>query len=86
MRIVEFPVNEKGDMSIGLYPEMRWQPRQTRKQVFGGILEQIVNANRLGDDLSAVSEHRFFKRFGVSVAPPAFFAVATGAREPRTRR
>ena len=41
-------------MPIGLYPEMRWQPRQTRKQVFGGILEQIVSANRLGGDLSAV--------------------------------
>jgi hypothetical protein len=25
MRIVEFPVNEKGDMSIGLYPEVRCQ-------------------------------------------------------------
>ena len=57
-------------MPIGLYPKLHCQPTQTRTQVFGRILEQIVNSDRLGDDLHAVSEHWFFERFGISLVPP----------------
>jgi alkanesulfonate monooxygenase SsuD/methylene tetrahydromethanopterin reductase-like flavin-dependent oxidoreductase (luciferase family) len=63
-------------MRFSLYSELQLHPGQTPEQVFGEVLEQMENADRLGYDCYAVIEHFFFPRFSVSANPTALFAAA----------
>jgi alkanesulfonate monooxygenase SsuD/methylene tetrahydromethanopterin reductase-like flavin-dependent oxidoreductase (luciferase family) len=69
-------------MRFGLYSELQCHPWQTFGQVYQEVLEQIVNADRIGFDCYSIIEHSFFERFGISAAPLAFFGNAAA----RTRR
>jgi alkanesulfonate monooxygenase SsuD/methylene tetrahydromethanopterin reductase-like flavin-dependent oxidoreductase (luciferase family) len=44
--------------------------------MYGEVLEQIVNADRLGYDVYAAIEHFFFPKFSISANPTALFAAA----------
>jgi flavin-dependent trigonelline monooxygenase, oxygenase component len=71
-------------MRFGLYSELQCHPWQSFEQVYGEVLEQVQNADRLGFDCYSIIEHPFFERFGISPAPLAFFAQAA-ARTSRIR-
>ncbi len=69
-------------MRFGLYTEVQLHPGKTPEQMYGEVLEQIENADRLGYDVYAVIEHFFFPKFSISANPTALFAAAA----QRTRR
>jgi alkanesulfonate monooxygenase SsuD/methylene tetrahydromethanopterin reductase-like flavin-dependent oxidoreductase (luciferase family) len=63
-------------MRFSLYSEMQLHPGKTSQQLYDEVLEQIVNADRLGYDCYAVIEHFFYEKFGISNNPTALFAAA----------
>jgi len=63
-------------MRFSLYSEIQLHPGKTAEQLYGEVLEQMVNADRLGYDVYAIIEHYFFPKFSVSTNPTAFFAAA----------
>jgi flavin-dependent trigonelline monooxygenase, oxygenase component len=63
-------------MRFSLYSELQLHPGNTAEQLYAEVLEQIVNADRLGYDTYAVIEHYFFPKFSVSTNPTALFAAA----------
>ena len=63
-------------MKFSLYSELQHWPGKSAAQLYGEVLEQIVNADRLGYDAYAVIEHFFFPKFGSSPDPFALFAAA----------
>src|SRR5947209_7271854 len=63
-------------MKFSLYSELQHWPGKSAAQLYGEVLEQIVNADRLGYDAYAVIEHFFFPKFGSSPNPFALFAAA----------
>ena len=63
-------------MRFSLYSELQLHPGKTAAQLYGEVLEQMVNADRLGYDVYAVIEHFFFPKFSVSTNPTALFAAA----------
>ena len=63
-------------MRFGLYSEIQQHPGQTPEQIYAEVLEQIVNADRLGYDTYAVIEHFFFPKFSISANPTALWAAA----------
>ena len=69
-------------MRFGLYSELQCHPWQSFGQVYDEVLEQVVNADRLGFDCYSIIEHPFFEQFGISPAPLPFFATAAA----RTRQ
>jgi alkanesulfonate monooxygenase SsuD/methylene tetrahydromethanopterin reductase-like flavin-dependent oxidoreductase (luciferase family) len=69
-------------MRFSLYSEVQLHPGKEPEQLYAEVLEQIVNADRLGYDVYAVIEHFFFPRFSISANPTALFAAAA----QRTRR
>ena len=69
-------------MKFSLYSEIQSWPGKSAAQVYGEVLEQIQNADRLGYDAYAVIEHFFFPKFSVSAGPLALFAAAA----QRTKR
>jgi alkanesulfonate monooxygenase SsuD/methylene tetrahydromethanopterin reductase-like flavin-dependent oxidoreductase (luciferase family) len=69
-------------MRFSLYSELQLHPGQTPERLYAEVLEQMVNADRLGYDCYAVIEHFFFPKFSVSANPTALFAAAA----QRTRR
>ena len=77
-------------MRFSLYSELQLHPGKTAEQLYGEVLEQMENADRLGYDVYAAIEHFFFPKFSVSANPTALFAAATAgsasAREPRRGR
>jgi alkanesulfonate monooxygenase SsuD/methylene tetrahydromethanopterin reductase-like flavin-dependent oxidoreductase (luciferase family) len=66
---------------FGLYSELQLHPGKTAEQLYGEVLEQMVNADRLGYDVYAVIEHFFFPKFSVSTNPTALFAAAAQRTE-----
>ncbi|MFL5929309.1 MAG: LLM class flavin-dependent oxidoreductase [Gaiellaceae bacterium] len=68
-------------MRFSLYSELQLHPGKTAERLYGEVLEQIVNADRLGYYAYAVIEHYFFPKFSVSANPTALF----GAAAQRTR-
>jgi alkanesulfonate monooxygenase SsuD/methylene tetrahydromethanopterin reductase-like flavin-dependent oxidoreductase (luciferase family) len=64
-------------MKFSLYSELQHWPGKSAKRLYGEVLEQIVNADRLGYDAYAVIEHFFFPKFGSSPNPFALFSAAT---------
>jgi len=63
-------------MRFSLYSEIQLHPGKTPEQMYAEVLEQIVNADRLGYDCYAVIEHFFFPKFSISANPTALFAAA----------
>src|SRR3954451_8950248 len=63
-------------MRFSLYSELQLHPGKTAAQLYGEVLEQMVNADRLGYDTYAAIEHFFFPKFSVSSNPTALFAAA----------
>lgn len=63
-------------MRFSIYSELQQHPGQTPEQLYAEVLEQVVNADRLGYDAYAVVEHFFFPKFSISTNPTAFFAAA----------
>ena len=63
-------------MRFSLYSELQLHPGKTPEQLYAEVLEQMVNADRLGYDVYAVIEHFFFPRFSISANPTALFAAA----------
>ncbi|MDX6630674.1 MAG: hypothetical protein QOH00_2920 [Gaiellales bacterium] len=62
-------------MRFSIYSEIQ-QHDQAPDQLYAEVLEQIVNADRLGFDTYAVIEHFFFPKFSISSNPTALFAAA----------
>ena len=71
-------------MQFSLYSEIQLHPGKEPEQLYDEVLEQMVNADRLGYDAYAVVEHFFFPKFSVSANPTALFAAA--AQRTRTLR
>jgi alkanesulfonate monooxygenase SsuD/methylene tetrahydromethanopterin reductase-like flavin-dependent oxidoreductase (luciferase family) len=69
-------------VKFSLYSELQSWPRKPAAQLYGEVLEQMVNADRLGYDAYAVIEHFFFPKFSISANPLALFAAAA----QKTRR
>ena len=63
-------------MRFSLYSELQLHPGKDAEQLYGEVLEQIVNADRLGFYAYAVIEHFFFSKFSVSTNPTALFSAA----------
>ena len=63
-------------MKFSLYSEIQSWPGKSAEQLYGEVLEQIQNADRLGYDAYAVIEHFFFPKFSISASPLALFAAA----------
>jgi alkanesulfonate monooxygenase SsuD/methylene tetrahydromethanopterin reductase-like flavin-dependent oxidoreductase (luciferase family) len=63
-------------MRFSLYTEIQLHPGKTPEALYGEVLEQIENADRLGYDVYAVIEHFFFPKFSISANPTALFAAA----------
>ena len=63
-------------MRFSLYSELQLHPGKTAEQLYAEVLEQMVNADRLGYDVYAAIEHFFFPKFSVSTNPTALFAAA----------
>ena len=63
-------------MRFSLYSEIQLHPGKSPQQLYAEVLEQIVNADRLGYDVYAMIEHYFFPKFSISPNPTALFAAA----------
>jgi alkanesulfonate monooxygenase SsuD/methylene tetrahydromethanopterin reductase-like flavin-dependent oxidoreductase (luciferase family) len=63
-------------MRFSIYTEIQQHPNQTAEQLYAEVLEQIVNADRLGYHTYAAVEHFFFPKFSISTNPTAMFAAA----------
>jgi alkanesulfonate monooxygenase SsuD/methylene tetrahydromethanopterin reductase-like flavin-dependent oxidoreductase (luciferase family) len=63
-------------MRFSIYSEMQHHPGKPAEQLYAEVLEQIVNAERLGYDVYALIEHYFFPKFSISSNPTAVFAAA----------
>jgi alkanesulfonate monooxygenase SsuD/methylene tetrahydromethanopterin reductase-like flavin-dependent oxidoreductase (luciferase family) len=76
-RIIGVPDPEsEARMRFSLYSELQLHPGKSAEQLYGEVLEQMENADRLGYDVYAVIEHYFFPKFSVSTNPTALFAAA----------
>src|SRR5436853_31408 len=69
-------------MSFSIYTEVQSWPGKSHDRLYGEVLEQIENADRLGYDAYAVIEHFFFPKFSASANPFGLFGMAAA----RTRR
>ena len=58
-------------MRFSLYSEIQQHPGKTPQQLYAEVLEQVVNADRLGYDVYSVIEHFFFPKFSISANPTA---------------
>ena len=63
-------------MKFSIYSELQWWPGKEPKQVYDEVLEQIVNAERVGFDTYSAIEHFFFPKFSCSPDPIALFTAA----------
>jgi alkanesulfonate monooxygenase SsuD/methylene tetrahydromethanopterin reductase-like flavin-dependent oxidoreductase (luciferase family) len=63
-------------MRFTLYSEIQLHPGKSPEQLYAEVLEQMVNADRLGYECYAVIEHFFFPKFSISANPTALFAAA----------
>ncbi|HYY76429.1 MAG TPA: LLM class flavin-dependent oxidoreductase [Gaiellaceae bacterium] len=62
-------------MKFSLYSEIQHWPGKTWKQLYDEVIEQVVNADRLGYYAYAAIEHFFFPKFSVSANPFALWAT-----------
>src|SRR5262249_52088259 len=76
------PESEGYDMRFSIYTEVQSWPGISYDRLYGEVLEQIENADRLGYDAYAAVEHFFFPKFSASANPFGLFGMAAS----RTRR
>ena len=69
-------------MRFSIYTEVQSWPGKSTDRLYGEVLEQIENADRLGYDAYAAIEHFFFPKFSASANPFGLFGMAAA----RTRR
>ncbi len=70
------------ELRFSIYSELQsWEPKPYG-QLYEEVLEQIVNADRLGYDAYAAIEHAFFPKFSASINIFGLFGMAAA----RTRR
>ena len=69
-------------MRFSIYTEVQSWPGKPYDRLYGEVLEQIENADRLGYDAYAAIEHFFFPKFSASANPFGLFGMAAA----RTRR
>jgi len=63
-------------MKFSIYSEVQSWPGKSYGQLYGEVLEQIENADRLGYDAYAVIEHLFFPKFSASANVFGLFGIA----------
>lgn len=61
-------------MKFSVNSEIQTWPGKSQQQIYAEVLEQVVNADRLGYSAYSIIEHFFFPKFGASPNPFAFFA------------
>src|SRR6266446_2340538 len=69
-------------MRFSIYSELQSWPGKSYSQLYGEVLEQIENADRLGYDAYAAIEHLFFPKFSASANVFGLFGIAAA----RTKR
>src|SRR5439155_19153937 len=74
--------SEGYDMRFSIYSELQSWPGKSYDRLYGEVLEQIENADRLGYDAYAAIEHLFFPKFSASANVFGLFGMAAA----RTRR
>src|SRR5215204_1564010 len=62
-------------MRFSLYSEMQDWGEKSWSQTYDEVLEQVVNADRLGYHAYGLVEHFCFPKFSISPDPIAFFAA-----------
>ena len=50
-------------MKFSVYSEMQSWPGKPWRQLYSEVMEQVVNADRLGYEAYAIIEHFFFPKF-----------------------
>ncbi len=63
-------------MRFSIYSELQSWPGKPYSQLYGEVLEQIENADRLGYDAYAAIEHLFFPKFSASANVFGLFGMA----------
>src|SRR5437868_449119 len=63
-------------MRFSLYSELQSWPGKSYSTLYGEVLEQIENADRLGYDAYAAIEHLFFPKFSASANVFGLFGMA----------
>ena len=63
-------------MKFSIYSELQSWPGKSESQLYGEVLEQIENADRLGYDAYAAVEHLFFPKFSASANVFGLFGMA----------
>src|SRR5499426_1205258 len=63
-------------MRFSLYSELQLHEGKTAEQLYGEVLEQMENADRLGYYAYAAIEHFFFPKFSVSANVFGLFGIA----------
>ena len=71
-------------MKFSLYSEIQHWPGKPVGRLYDEVVEQVVNADRLGFDAYAAIEHFFFPKFSVSANPFALWGLCA-ARTKRIR-
>src|SRR5438445_12127813 len=71
-------------MRFSIYSELQSWPGKSYSTLYGEVLEQIENADRLGYDAYAAIEHLFFPKFSASAHVFGLFGMAA-ARTKRIR-
>jgi alkanesulfonate monooxygenase SsuD/methylene tetrahydromethanopterin reductase-like flavin-dependent oxidoreductase (luciferase family) len=64
-------------VKFSVYTELQSWPGKEPKRLYEEVMEQVVNADRLGYDAYAIIEHFFFPKFGATPNPMAFFAACS---------
>ena len=68
-------------MKFSLYSEIQHWPGRSPEQLYAEVVEQVVNADRLGFDAYAIIEHFFFPKFSISANPFAFWGMCAARTE-----
>src|SRR5688572_22203871 len=68
-------------MKFSLYSEIQHWPGKPVGQLYEEVVEQVVNADRLGFDAYSVIEHFFFPKFSVSANPFALWGICAARTE-----
>ncbi len=71
-------------MRFSIYSELQSWPGKSYEQLYGEVLEQVVNADRLGYETYAAIEHVFFPKFSASANVFGLFGMAA-ARTSRIK-
>ena len=73
-------------MKFSIYSELQSWPGKSYEQLYGEVLEQIENADRLGYDAYAAVEHLFFPKFSASANVFGLFGMAAARTQRITFR